>query len=335
MGVNLKDILIRKPTTVEALAGKTLVVDGYNMLYQFLTTIRSRDGSVLTNHKGEVTSHLIGLFSRVTALMQKNVRLAFVFDGIVPELKHQELAKRAEAKRDAQAKYEKALAAGDQANMAKYAGRTARLTKEMVVQAKQLLTLLGLPHVQAPSEGEAQAAHMVKKGHAWAVSSQDYDSLLFGTPRLIQNLSIEGKRKISGKLAFKTVEPLLVDLQENLQALELSHDRLIWLAMLVGTDYAPGGVKGIGPKKGLALVKQYKTPQELFATVSLDFAWSEVLDVFKRMPVTDEYKLQWGKVDRAGLVDFLVKEHDFSLERVEKVCDLIAPAKAQSTLGDF
>lgn len=335
MGVNLKDLLIRKPTNIEELAGKTLVVDGYNMLYQFLTTIRSRDGSVLTNHKGEVTSHLIGLFSRVTALMQKNVRLAFVFDGIVPELKHQELAKRAEAKRDAQAKYEEALAAGDEANMSKYAGRTARLTKEMVAQSKQLLTLLGIPHVQAPSEGEAQAAHMVKNGHAWAVSSQDYDSLLFGAPRLIQNLSIEGKRKIPGKLAFKTVEPMLLDLQDNLAQLGLSQDQLIWLAMLVGTDYAPGGVKGIGPKKGLALVKQFKKPEELFATVQLDVAWSEVLDLFKRMPVTDDYKLQWGKVDRAGLVEFLVKEHDFSLERVEKVCDSIAPAKAQSTLGDF
>ena len=108
MGVNLKDLLIRRPVTLEELGGKTLVVDGYNMLYQFLTTIRSRDGSVLTNHKGEVTSHLIGLFSRVTALAQKNIRLAFVFDGMVPELKHQELAKRAEVKKDAQKKYEKA-----------------------------------------------------------------------------------------------------------------------------------------------------------------------------------------------------------------------------------
>ena len=101
MGVNLKDLLIRKAISLEDLSGKTLVIDGYNMLYQFLTTIRSRDGKVLTNHKGEVTSHLIGLFSRVTALIQKNIRLVFVFDGIVPALKHQELARRAEAKKEA------------------------------------------------------------------------------------------------------------------------------------------------------------------------------------------------------------------------------------------
>ena len=335
MGVNLKDLLIRRPVTLEELGGKTLVVDGYNMLYQFLTTIRSRDGSVLTNHKGEVTSHLIGLFSRVTALTQKNISLAFVFDGMVPELKHQELAKRAEAKKDAQKKYEAALAAGDQESMSKYAGRTSRLTKEMVVQAKQLLTFLGIPHIQAPSEGEAQAAFMVKQGHAWAVSSQDYDSLLFGAPRLVQNLSIEGKRKIPGKFAYKTVEPLLLDLQENLAKLELSQDQLIWLGILVGTDYAPGGVKGIGPKKGLALVKQHASAESLFDSIPVEFAWSEVLDVFKRMPVTDTYKLHWEKVDRQGITDFLVKEHDFSLERVEKVLDAIAPAKAQTTLGDF
>lgn len=334
MGVNLKDLLIRKPIKIEELSGKTLVVDGYNILYQFLTTIRSRDGSVLTNHNGEVTSHLIGLFSRTTALMQKNIRLVFVFDGAVPELKHLELSKRAEAKKEAEARYQEALAINDTANMFKFAGRTARLTKEMVGQAKTLLSFLGIPWIQAPSEGEAQAAFMVKKGDAWAVVSQDYDSLLFGTPRLIQNLSIEGRRKVPGKLAFKTVEPVLVELKENLTALELSQEQLIWLSMLVGTDYAPGGVKGVGPKKGLALVKTHSSAQSLFSSLQVDFAWSDVLDVFKKMPVLEEYKLSWTKIDRLKIIDFLVKQHDFNLERVEKTLDALAP-KPQSKLGDF
>jgi flap endonuclease-1 len=205
-----------------------------------------------------------------------------------------------------------------------------------VAQAKELLTALGIPHVQAPSEGEAQAAHMVKQGHGWAVASQDYDSLLYGTPRLIQNLSIEGRRKVPGKLAYKTVEPQLIELEENLKALGLTQDQLMTLAILVGTDYAPGGVKGIGPKKGLALVKQHKTPETLFAENPLpDADWKEVIGVFKNMPVTNDYKLDWKPADRKKVHEFLVVQHDFSPERVDKTMDAIAPAKHQKGLGEF
>ncbi|MBI4146475.1 flap endonuclease-1 [Candidatus Woesearchaeota archaeon] len=336
MGVNLRELLVRKPISLEQLSGRTLVVDGNNMLYQFLSTIRQRDGSLFTDHNGRVTSHLIGLFSRVTNLMQKGIKLAFVFDGKVPELKHRELARRAEIKQEAEKKYQAALAAADQESMQKFAARTSRLTKDMIAEARQLLSLLGLPSIIAPSEGEAQAAYMVKKGSAWAVASQDYDSLLFGAPRLVQNLSIEGRRKLPGKLAYGRVEPLLVELEENLKVLGISREQLFWLAVLVGTDYAPGGVKGIGPKKGLSLVKQCSSAEQVFAGKDLDgVGWQEVLDVFQSMPVSDDYSLVWKPVDRQALFDFLVKEHDFSQDRVEKVIDLIAPARNQSSLGDF
>ncbi len=336
MGVNFKEIIIKHPTALEKLSGKILIVDGYNMLYQFLSNIRARDGSLLTDHHGHVTSHLIGLFSRVTNLMQKNIKLAFVFDGEAPKLKHKELSKRAEIKQEAQKKYEEALSTEDTAGMQKYAARTSRLTKDMVAHAKELLTYLGIPYVQAPSEGEAQATFMVKQGHGWAVASQDYDSLLYGTPRLIQNLSVEGRRKIPGKFAYTTIEPQLIDLEENLKALNITQDQLIWLAMLIGTDYAPGGVKGIGPKKGLALVKEHKTAEALFMHQPLpDIDWKEVLEVFKKMPVTSDYELKWTPVDRKKIYQFLVEQHDFSPERIEKTLDAIAPAKHQKGLGDF
>jgi len=333
MGVNFKDIIIKHPITLEQLSGKILIVDGNNMLYQFLSNIRARDGTLFTDHHGHVTSHLIGLFSRVTNLMQKNIKLAFCFDGQVPELKHKELARRAEVKQEAQKRYEAALAVEDTEEMKKYAARTSRLTKEMITQAKELLTALGIPWVQAPSEGEAQASHMAKQGHGWAVSSQDYDSLLYGTPRLIQNLSIEGRRKISGKLAYTKIEPLLIDLEENLKTLGLTRDQLTYLAMLVGTDYAPGGVKGIGPKKGLTIVKQHLTPEKIFTEHQLE-NWKEILELFKTMPVTDDYKLEWKSADRKQLYSFLVEQHDFNKERVEKTMEAIAP-KHQKGLGEF
>lgn len=337
MGVNFRDLVARKPILIDDLKGKILAVDGYNTLYQFLTTIRSRDGGLLTDSKGRVTSHLIGLFSRTTALMQKGLRLVFVFDGKVPQLKHKELQRRAEVKQEAQKRYEEALSSGDEEEMRKFAARTARLTKDMVKQAQDLLDALGVPWVQAPSEGEAQAAHMVKKGDAWAVVSQDFDSLLFGAPRVVQNLSIEGRRKVAGSLAYKQVEPMLIDLEETLKELGVSHEKLIWLAILVGTDYAPGGVKGIGPKKGLALVKQHDSADSLFKDLKLEESvdWKEVFEVFKNMPVSDDYQVKWGKVDRAKVQALLVEEHGFGAERVEKVLDSIAPKKNQSSLGDF
>lgn len=337
MGVNFRDLVARKPISLDDLKGKILAVDGYNTLYQFLTTIRSRDGGLLTDSKGRVTSHLIGLFSRTTTLMQKGIKLIFVFDGKVPELKHKELQRRAEVKLEAQKKYEEALSSGDQEEMRKFAPRTARLTKEMVKQAQDLLDSLGVPWVQAPSEGEAQAAHMVRRGDAWAVVSQDFDSLLFGAPRVVQNLSIEGKRKVAGSLAYKQVEPMLINLDDTLKELGISHEKLIWLAILVGTDYAPGGVKGIGPKKGLALVKQHDSVESLFKDLKLEEGvdWKDVLGVFKSILTTDDYQVSWGKVDRVKVHSLLVEEHGFGVERVEKVLDLIAPKKNQSSLGDF
>jgi len=336
MGVNLKDILIRKPISLDDLQHKILVVDGYNMLYQFLTTIRGRDGSPFMDSHGNVTSHLIGLFSRTTNFMNRGIKLAFCFDGKVPELKHKELQRRAEVKAEAKKLYEEALEKEDVDKMQKYAGRTAKLTKEMVDQAKELLDGLGIPWVQAPSEGEAQAAHIVKKGDGWAVASQDFDSLLYGTPRLIQNLSIEGKRKIPGKIAFTTVEPLLIDLKENLTHLGLTQDQLISLAVLIGTDYAPSGVRGIGPKKGLVIVKELKEAEKIFEGKKLEdeVEWKEVINVFKTMPVTDDYELKWGKPNKEAVTKLLVEQHDFSQERIDKTFINFSPPK-QKGLGDF
>jgi flap endonuclease-1 len=337
MGVKLRDLVVSKNISLDDLKGKTLIVDGHNMLYQFLTTIRARDGAMLTASSGAVTSHLIGLFSRVTKLMQKGIKLAFVFDGTPPEIKHKELERRKELKIEAKAKYEKALAEEDVDTMRKFAVRTSRLTPDMVASAKVLLSHLGIPYVQAPSEGEAQASYMVAKGDAWAVSSQDFDSLLYGTPYLIQNLSIEGKRKLPGKFAYTTVEPKLIDLKATLKQLNIDREKLIWLSILVGTDYNPKGVARIGPKKGLALVQQHDTAESLFSSVELvdDVSWNAVLDTFHNMKTTDDYKLEWNPVDRDALFKFLVDDHDFSPERVDKTLDKLCPEKGQAKLGDF
>ncbi len=342
MGVKLADITNGKTIVMSDLSGKTFVVDAFNMLYQFLTTIRGPDGSPLTDSKGEVTSHLVGLFSRVTKLMQEGLKLVFVFDGIAPELKKAERERRAKLKVEAQAAYDQAAASEDVDGMKKYAGRTARLTPEMVEEAKELLTALGIPIVQAPSEGEAQAAYMVSKGDAWALISQDYDCLLFGTPRMIKNLSVAGRKKKPGTFGTTAIDPELLTLEDTLNTLGIDRDSLIALGLLIGTDFNIGGIKGLGPKKGLKLIKEAASIEEAFSLAKWDehfeFDWKDAYNLFKKMPVTDDYNLIWKGVDGEALEKLLIEKHDFSENRVRAVVERLAKSgqdRAQKGLGEF
>lgn len=344
MGLQFKELVVKKEISISDLKGKVLAVDAMNMLYQFLTTIRSPDGSVLTDSKGRVTSHLIGLFSRTTNLMEQGLKLVFVFDGKPPEIKQKTWEKRTSVKQEASLKLKEAKEEGDIESMRKFAARTAILTKDMREDAKAVITALGLPIVQAPSEGEAQTAHMVKNGDAYASVSQDYDNLIFGCPLLVRNLSIEGRRKKAGTLAYQKVNPELISLSEVLDKLGLKLDQLIVLAILVGTDYNPGGVKGIGPKTGLKLLKEHGIDFEaIFEKVEWkkhypDLEWKEVFNTIKHIPVTDNYKLEWKKIDDQKLLQLLVEGHDFSEERVRTKIEKLKEVQkemAQKGLKNF
>lgn len=343
MGVALKDLIISHETDLESFNGKIIVLDAYNTLYQFLTTIRGIDGTPLMDSKGNVTSHLVGLFTRTASLMQKGIKPAFVFDGEPPALKKRTISQRMELKIEAEKKFLEAKEKEDIEEMKKYASRTSRLTKDMVEESKKLVLLMGIPVVQAPSEGEAQAAYMVQKGDGFAVGSQDFDSLLHGATKVIRNLSITGKRKKTSTMAYETIKPELIDLSENLNSLGIDQNQLIAMAMMVGTDYNPGGIKGIGPKTALKLVKQHGTDFDaLFKEAkwqdNFDFEWTEVYYLIKKMPVTDSYELAWKNIESEKLLSFLVDEHSFSEEKVKSTLDKLkkeSGQKHQRSLADF
>lgn len=342
MGVQLSDLLEGKDLDINSLSGKVVAIDAFNMLYQFLSSLRGPDGSLMTNSKGAVTSHLIGIMSRTTRLMEKGVKLVYVFDGVAPDLKEKERERRRALKESAVAQYESAKEDGDEDAMRKFASRTTSLTPEMVDAAKSLLEALGIPIVQAPSEGEAQAAYMQAKGDVDFVSSQDYDSFLFGAQKVVRNLSILGKRKKVSKLTYETVVPEVVDLSDVLNALALDQQRLIILGILVGTDFNVGGIKGLGPKKSLKLVKDYKDFDQLFLDVKwsehFDYDWHDVYDLFVNMPVIEDYELEWKPIDEDKLFALLCDEYEFSQERVKGQIAKIIKAQsklAQKGLGDF
>lgn len=343
MGTNLKDIVAKKEIEFTELKGKKLVVDSMNVLYQFLSSIRQRDGSLLTDSKGRTTSHLVGLFSRMTRLKKMGIELAFVFDGKRPKLKKEEIERRTELKKKAVAEYQIAKEREDIESMKKYAARTSILTAEMIEESKELLDALGFPVIQAPSEGEAQAAFIVKNNDCFAEVSQDYDCLLFGVPRMVQNLTISERKKTKDKLSYEKIKPVIIDLKKTLEMNEINQDQLIAAGLLVGTDFNVGGVRGIGPKNAMKLVKKYKKDfdamfKEAEWSKYFDFSWKIAFDTIKNMPVTDDYKLKWGGIDRDKIIKLLVEKHEFSMERVEKTLNELeeeAKKSRQKGLGEF
>ena len=315
MGVDLSDIVPKAGRRLEDFQGKLIAIDGQNALYQFLSSIRQPDGTPLKDRRGRVTSHLSGLLYRTANLVESGIRPVYVFDGKPPELKRATIEERRERKAKAQVEMQEALEAGDSARAFSKAQQTSHLSREMVEESKALLTALGLPHVQAPSEGEAQAAHMAAQGKVYAASSQDFDALLFGAPRLVRNLAVTGKRKLPGKSIWVDVEPELIELEQVLSSLGLTREQLIDVGILVGTDFDPG-VKGVGPKRAVKLVRE-KDLLDVLTHLEADVPEAEqIRDIFRRPEVTEASDLKFGDVDERAVLDLLVKEHDFGEERV-------------------
>ncbi len=322
MGVNIRELIPReaiKEVELEELKGKVIALDAYNMLYQFLTAIRQPNGTPLMDSKGRVTSHLSGLFYRTINLVENGIKPIYVFDGKPPSLKEKELERRRKIKEEAEKKYKVAIAMERVEEAKRYAQISARLTDEMVEDAKKLLTHMGIPWVQAPSEGEAQAAYMAIKGDAWASGSQDYDSILFGTPRLVRNLGITGKRKLPKKDVYVEVKPEVIYSDKIYSALGIDREKLIVIGIMLGTDYNPGGVKGIGVKTALRIVKSFKTAREALKSIpqlpGIDY--EEIFEFFLKPDVTDNYKIEWREPDEEGVIKILVEDHDFSESRVK------------------
>jgi len=321
LGVNLRGLVTKIPVRLEDLSGRSIAVDAYNALYQFLAIIRQPDGTPLKDGTGKVTSHLSGLFYRTINLLELGIKPIYVFDGVPPALKEVEIKRRMKAKEEALIKYEQALSRGEIEEARTYAQATSRLKDYMEEDSKRLLSLLGLPWVQAPSEGEAQAAHLTKCRVSDYCASQDYDSLLFGAPRLARNITISGRRKLPSKNIYVNVVPEVVELESVLSNCGITYDQLIDVAILIGTDFNPDGIKGLGPKTALKLIKTHGNLEKALPNIenaSFPVDPQRIREIFLTPKVTNEYHLEWKKPDIAGITDFLCREKDFSEERVAK-----------------
>ena len=322
MGVPLTPIITKQTLALEDLRGRLLAVDGQTELYQFLALIRLRDGTPLRDSKGRITSHLSGLFYRTTRLISDHdVRLAFVFDGVPPARKKAELERRRQIRERYESEHAAAIAAGDHATAYSKATMTSRLTRDMVAEARELLGLMGIPTIQAPSEAEAQAAHMAATSQVWAACSKDYDSLLFGAPKIVRFLTISGREFLPSRGESRPIVPELLDLEQLLALWQITREQLVDLALLVGTDFNKG-IKGIGPKTALKLVREHGRLEDMPAALREELGdVDEARRIYLEPQVTDTFDLTRRDPDLEAIEAFLVGEREFSRERVRAALD--------------
>ncbi|MHA1974919.1 MAG: flap endonuclease-1 [Candidatus Hodarchaeales archaeon] len=320
----------RHEISLESLSNKVIGFDAYNMIYAFLAPIRHEStwGGYLKDSKGNVTSHLSGLFYRLTNWLPYRLKPVFIFDGKPPKFKEEEIMIRKQRKKVAEKKRQKAIERGDLVEAMKYAQATSRITLDMVEDAKQLLGFFGIPCVQAKEEAEAQGAFMVRQGQMYAMASQDYDSFLFGCNIVIRNLTVTRRRHghDSSSIELLPEEILLNDLLEELGFSD--REQLIMLSLLIGTDYNPG-VKGVGPKTALKIVRKFKTPDEIVNHIKLQYGSEKYSEAFPFSPnilkeyflnpeVNTKHTISFSKPDLSKIKEFMIEEREFNKARIER-----------------
>ncbi len=331
----LTPILKREQTTLRALKGTSFAIDASIEIHQFLALIRKKDGTLFTDPQGRVTSHLIGLFTRTSRLIADfDMKPAFVFDGRPNPLKRRTIDMRREATKKAEIEYSDAVSKKDYAKAWSEAVMTGRVTGSILDDAKRLLTLMGIPWLEALEDAEAQASYMAARGDVWAVGSKDYDCLLYGAPVLARYLTLTGREWLPAQRRSRPLTPELIRLSENLALLEISRKQLVDLAILVGTDFNQG-VRGIGPKTALKLVREYgsieQMPEEFRSKLTEDL--NVVRQIFLKPRVLEKYTLRVSPPDRDGLVEFLSVERGFNRERVERLAERLTRTKENVDAG--
>ena len=319
----LTPILKREPTSLKALKGRSFAIDASIEIHRFLALIRKPDGSLFTDESGRVTSHLIGLLTWTSRLITDySMRPVFVFDGPPNVLKRRTLEARRIARQKAESEYSEAVAAGNLPKAWSKAVMTGRVTRDVLADAKRLLTLMGVSWLDALEDAEAQASFMAARGAVWAAASKDYDSLLYGSPILARYLSIAGQEFLPAQHRMRRLVPELVNLSENLHILGISREQLVDLAILIGTDFNEG-VMGVGPKKALSLIRKYDSLERVPGSIraKLPTGVENVRDIFLHPRIVETFSIESSRPDRDGLIGFLAQERAFSEDRVSKAAE--------------
>ncbi|KAJ7578011.1 flap endonuclease 1 [Mycena floridula] len=242
-----------KEHEIKTLFGRKVAIDASMSIYQFLIAVRQKDGEMLTNDNGDITSHLMGFFYRTIRIVENGIKPAYVFDGKPPEMKKGVLAKRFSKRTEAKEGGEEAKEVGTAEDVDKFSRRTVKVTREHNEECRRLLTLMGIPVVVAPSEAEAQCAELARGGKVYAAGSEDMDTLTFSAPILFRHLTFSEAKK----------QPISeINLQAALEGLDMDMSQFIDLCILLGCDYLEP-IRGVGPKSALKLIKEHGSLKEV------------------------------------------------------------------------
>jgi flap endonuclease-1 len=318
---DLRQLAALSDVSWEEVANSVVAVDAHNWLYRYLTTtVKWTTDDVYTTAAGEEVANLVGIVQGLPRFFEHDLTPVFVFDGGVTELKADEVAERREQRERAEERLADAEERGDAVEAARLEARTQRLTDVILATTRELLSLLDVPVVDAPAEGEAQAAHMARRGDVDYAGSEDYDTLLFGAPLTLRQLTSKGS-------------PELMDLAATLDRHGISWEGLIDVAILCGTDFNPG-VDGVGPKTALRAIEEHG---DLWAVLDAE-GWQvanadRVRDLFRDPPVTDDYAVDLDiDPDVAAAREYVVEEWEVDADEVARGFDRIEESLVQTGL---
>ena len=329
MGVKLQDIVLRNKIEIAKFAGKVIAVDAPNIIMGLFNFARKNpDGSyagLILDRTQRPISHLYGLLYRINFYYSKNIFPIFCFDGLDSELKKIKTKDRLNDFRFTQKLYESAYKSGDRQLVRQIAMSKEYLWPNIIQESKQLLGALGVPYLNSPASAESQCAQLVKNKIAHYSNSQDFDSLLFGCPRMVQNLSKSLRRKVQGKWRYEKVTPYSINLKENLKRLEIDQFQLVDMAILIGNDYFPG-IANIGPKHALKFIKKYSNLEKIINNEKINYDFSsltheimmKVRKIFLLPDVLSQYEnLSWNFPSEQQFYTLLCEEHYLNRERVQ------------------
>ena len=285
---------------------KKIAIDISILIYQVVIAIRN-SGSDLTNEKGEITSHILGLFNKTLSFLDKGIIPVYVFDGKPPNLKQKILDTRKQIRKRALEKLEEAQTEIDKI---KYLKRSVVISKEMIDQCRELLELMGIPYIDAVEEADSELANLCKNNMVYAVLTEDMDILTFGSPRIIRNLTSSKK------------EPIEIELYDVLNSLQLSYEQFIELCILFGCDYSPS-IIDIKPH---TIYKTYIKYKNLEMTInelkSLNYIVPNIEDMYE----AKQYFLKSIHGEYGGTLEYSTNINSFlslSKPNVTKLIDIL------------
>ncbi|AQL44268.1 flap endonuclease-1 [Halorientalis sp. IM1011] len=318
---DLRDLAVIEDVSYDDLAGSVVAVDAHNWLYRYLTTtVKFTRDSAYTTADGEEVANLIGVVQGLPKFLEHDVTPVFVFDGGVTDLKEAEVEKRREQREKYEEQLEEAREEGDSVEVAKLDSRTQRLTDTIVDTTRELLALLDVPVVDAPAEGEAQAARMARSGTVDYAGTEDYDALLFGSPLTLRQLTSKG-------------DPECMDLDATLAEHDLTWEQLVDAGILCGTDFNEG-VTGIGPKTAVKTIREHGDIWGVFEARDVYVEnVDRIRDLFLDPPVADDVSFDAEiEPDIDAARAFVVDEWGVAADEVERGFDRIADATVQTGL---